>query len=776
MPNRGVALRALLGALSMTCLETRAATVMPFDLAFSRASEAYDDQPSFSADGQLLAYTVHTPPPKSPSGQRFTAVGTPVAAVGNAVFIADAKGNRRRPIGPRGASCWRPVFSPDAGQVAFYCEVDGVVNLWLHDLRKDASRRVSPVAVKPTLWAGDAPQWSDDGKEVFVPLSSGVSPAPPNTLKASTSEGGAEVIVHRAGDDVRADEPDAAPDGAVQAHFNRESNAGIGAIELASGNVRTLVAADSKPTPSVSQRSPTGKWLAYLSVFHNASSIESRLFNDIVVVPAAGGVPRVIAADHLVTEGNYFLDAYAWHPTRDQLFWVQNQKLWMLDLTNAASTPRELAPQLADVTVQPIVLTRDGNAVIVGVKPEDLHDYRNPHPRALAIVPLNGGEPHIVDLPEGLLLQSVLRRGHSTAWQPRTDAITIQARDPSAQTVILRIDLRSGRGNTLWKGLAKLQPVGALPDHSAFIAAFEDLNTPVNYYRFTATFSSKQKISDIDPRLAGIQFGTAETFQSTVPRFDGSVMEVTTAVLLPAGAKRGDRLPTLVFLYPGSKVSGYAAEFGGGAPSTIPVSLLTTRGYAVLLAELPIGPEGKAGNPSAEMVDTLIPQVYRAADLGYSDIRRVAVSGQSYGGYGTASVISSTGLFRAGVAIAGLYDLPGRYAWMDERGTDDAIRWSETGQGRMGGPPWSDLQRYLNNSPYYRADRIHTPLLMLHGQSDYICRIEDARKMFNALQRLGQKVELAEYAGEGHVVTGWSTPNAADAARRMVEFLDRYVK
>ncbi|WP_129776666.1 S9 family peptidase [Peristeroidobacter soli] len=775
MRDRIGALGALLSTLLLAYQQSQAAAPMPFELAFSRSSEAYDDRPSLSADGRLLAYTVHTPPPKSPAEGRFTATGTPALAVGNAVFVAETKGQRRTPVGPQGANCWRPVFSPDDRQLAFYCDVEGVVNLWVHDLAKAESHRVSPVAIKPMLWEGDAAQWSEDGKTLFVPLATEVSPAPPDALQPKTSDGGAEVIVHRAGGDASSERASSAGDGAVQAHFNRESNAGIGAIDLASGRVRIVVPADTTPMPSVSQLSPTGKWLAYLSVFRTSSAVQSTMFHDIAVVPVSGGLPRVIVSDHSVTTSNYFLDAYAWHPSRDQLFWVQDKKLWTIDLANANSAPRELAAQLTDVTVQPIVVTRDGDAVIVGVKSVDLNDYRNPHPRALAIVPLNGAEPRIVDLPEGLILQSVLRHGRSVAWQPRADSITLQARDQSAQTVVLRIDLRSGKSTTLWQGLAKLQPAGATRDHGAFVAAFEDLNTPVDYYRFAANFGGKERLSDMEPRLAGIRFGTAQTFQTTVPLFDGSVTQVTTSILLPAGAKRGDRLPTVVFLYPGSKVSGAAAEFGGGAPSTIPVSLLTTRGYAVLLAELPIGPDGKAGNPIAEMVDALIPQVYRAADLGYTDIHRVAVSGQSYGGYGAASVLTGTGLFRAGVAIAGIYDLPSHYSWMDKRGMSGA-RWSETGQGRMGAPPWSDLQRYLNNSPYYRADRIHTPLLMLHGQSDYICQVEDARKMFNALERLGQTVELAEYAGEGHAVTGWSLPNAVDAARRMLEFLDRHMK
>jgi dipeptidyl aminopeptidase/acylaminoacyl peptidase len=251
---------------------------------------------------------------------------------------------------------------------------------------------------------------------------------------------------------------------------------------------------------------------------------------------------------------------------------------------------------------------------------------------------------------------------------------------------------------------------------------------------------------------------------------------LTEAVLMPPGSKRGDKLPALVFIYPGSRVSRTAAEYGGGMPSTVPASAFTTPGYAVLLSELPISPVGQAGNPMADMVDLLVPQVYRAAELGYVDIRRVALSGQSYGGYGTASVLTGTNLFRAGIAISGSYDLPGRYAEMDEMGMASEARWSETGQGRMGTHPWGDLRRYVENSPYYQADRIHTPLLMLHGETDTTCRVEFAERMFNALRRLGRTSELAVYAGEGHVVSGWSLSNAVDATERMLAFLDRHVK
>ena len=60
--------------------------------------------------------------------------------------------------------------------------------------------------------------------------------------------------------------------------------------------------------------------------------------------------------------------------------------------------------------------------------------------------------------------------------------------------------------------------------------------------------------------------------------------------------------------------------------------------FAVVLCHLALGPNREAGNPIRDMVDVLLPQVYRAAELGYVDLDRLAITGQSYGGYGTADM------------------------------------------------------------------------------------------------------------------------------------------
>jgi dipeptidyl aminopeptidase/acylaminoacyl peptidase len=104
------------------------------------------------------------------------------------------------------------------------------------------------------------------------------------------------------------------------------------------------------------------------------------------------------------------------------------------------------------------------------------------------------------------------------------------------------------------------------------------------------------------------------------------------------------------------------------------------------------------------------------------------------------------------------------------------VGWSETGQGRMGVSPWTDLKRYIANSPYYQADKIHTPLLLIHGEKDSACPVIEAKKMFSALKRLDGDAELAIYAGEGHVPGTWALANATDATERMLDFLARHMK
>jgi len=752
--------------------QASAGAAIPIDLAFARKTPARDNPIAVSPDGTRVAYVVQTPAEKSPRDSRYLPNGVPVSSIGSAVFVSPAGGGARYPAAPDAGNCWRPAFAPDSRRLAFYCDQGGMPQLWVHDVVSHATRRLSDAKIKAKLWIGDEPIWSPDGRELFVPLAPPSAASPPR-VSAGARAAGPAVTVYRS-------DPAAAPgassdDKQAASFYMRENNAAIAAIDSATGTVRIVAPADSTPPPSVLRLSPSGRWVAYLSVFHKPRALDTVSFHDLAVVPAQGSKVRLIAADLRLPEGSYHAGTYAWHPTRDQLFWVKDDALWTVDLAGSGE-PAKIGAGPGKLTLAPIAVTRDGTSVVIGTDPLDLHDYRDPYPQGLAMVPLDGRPPVSVRLPSGYTFQGAVMADYSTLWQPRPDAFTVLAKEnATAENAFLRVDA-AGMVTTLWKGLARVGPGGVPTNHGFVMGTYESLDTPADVYRFDAGAANRIRITELEPDLSRVKFGPVETFETRVPQYDGSLLTVTSAVLLPPGAKRGDKLPTLVFLYPGGKVSRSATEFGGGMPSTVPVAAFTTRGYAVMLAELPIGPDGVAGNPVPEMVDVLLPQVYHAAELGYSDVTRLAVSGQSYGGYGTVSVISGTNLFRAAVAISGLYDLGAMHGWMNQEGVAGMARWSETGQGRMGTHPWGDLRRYLTNSPYYRADYIHTPLLMLHGAIDSTCPVEDARKMFNALKRLNRDAELAVYDGEGHVVFTWSRVNAVDATERMLRFLDAHLK
>jgi dipeptidyl aminopeptidase/acylaminoacyl peptidase len=394
----------------------------------------------------------------------------------------------------------------------------------------------------------------------------------------------------------------------------------------------------------------------------------------------------------------------------------------------------------------------------------------------LGVVPLDGKPPVRVPLPAGVTFNRVLTAAPGLLWQPKPDTATLLGKDPrTGQAVLVRVGLAGGKPQTLRTAAARFHFHAAPRDHSFLVGTFEDLRTPPDLYRFGADGATHQRLSVIEPRLAAVRVGPAESFPTVVPGPDGKRRTVRSAVLLPPGKKRGDRLPAVVTVYGGGDLAASQASYGGADVSTIPALVFTTRGYAVLLVDAPLGPAGQPGQPAAELREAVLPQVYRAAELGYLDLKRLALTGQSYGGYSTAALVAQTNLFRAAVPVSGVYDLGSVYGWMGPtRGTFPSW-WMEKGQGRMGKPLWDDPRRYLDNSPYYRADRIRTPLLLLHGRDDDVCPSQEAEKLFNALRRLGRTAQLAVYEGEGHVLAEWSSPNAQDATRRILAFLARHL-
>jgi len=755
-------------------------TALPLEVAYSRREVPRDQRPLLSPDGRRLAYEIFSHRLKTPESGgdiegRFLPNGLPADYAGLRLWVSDVEDGKSRPVCAESVTCWRGSWSPDGRRLAFYSDEGGEIGLWIFPVASGAARRVGSAVVKAKLWPGDEAVWSPDGATLFVPIEPIVGKAPAAMPVSPPTEGAAgatqpSVKVYRTAEAARAAGVEVRPPvEALNAFFLSENNATLAAVDAETGAVRVVVAASAEPRPGNLRLSPDGRWLSYLSVYRLREATSMDTFEDLVVVPAAGGDPVAVVRDIAMPDGDYFGNTYRWTPDSKRIVFLQNQDLWIAAIPNGS--PRRLGESLGKIAESPLLLSADGKSVLVGLQAEGEKIYYSLPPRALALVPLDGGAPQLVEVSG-----EPVRADPSALFQtsPGTFAL-IRDVAGAAQREVVEVEIATGKTHRLWSGQGRFDVVGALPGGEGVVSRFEGLETPPDYFLFDRRFHQVRRLSEAEPRLAQVRFGPMESFESVLPGHDGRMRTVRTHVFLPPGGRRGDRLPTIVYFYSGSPFSKYAQDYGGGAPNSIPVQIFASRGYAVLFCDVPMGPSDQAGNPIQEMTDAVLAQVYRAADLGYSDIDRLAIMGQSYGGYSTAAIVTQTQLFRAAMALDGMYDLGSVYGWMDRAGGSANFVWAESSQGRMGTHPWANLQRYVMNSPYYLADKIHTPLLLIHGRKDDACPVQEAEKMFNALKRLEREAELAVYDGEGHVPGEWALVNAVDASQRMLDFLARHL-
>ncbi len=232
----------------------------------------------------------------------------------------------------------------------------------------------------------------------------------------------------------------------------------------------------------------------------------------------------------------------------------------------------------------------------------------------------------------------------------------------------------------------------------------------------------------------------------TYHREDG--VELSATLYLPPGYREGtgEKLPMLMWAYPreykdkssAGQVTTSANEFTYpwyGSPV-----FWVMRGYAVLDdAAFPIVGEGEE-EPNDSFRTQLVSNAKAAIDavdaMGYIDRNRVGVGGHSYGAFMTANLLSHSDLFAAGIARSGAYN---------RTLTPFGFQSEERNY-------WEAPEVYYTMSPFMHADKMKTPLLLIHGEADnnsgtYPMQSE---RYFNALKGLGATVRLVMLPKESH--------------------------
>ena len=235
--------------------------------------------------------------------------------------------------------------------------------------------------------------------------------------------------------------------------------------------------------------------------------------------------------------------------------------------------------------------------------------------------------------------------------------------------------------------------------------------------------------------------------------------------------------PVIVIPYPGKTFpTAPRAMSPEAVHMTLNGGLLVAAGYAVIFPDMPPNAE-----PSAGLADRILAVVDAAAADGSIDADRIGLWGHSFGGWSVVMSATQSPRFDAVVAFNGPYNMQLALADMSPtqrvqgHNTSNAIagaRWLETGQAGMVRSYWSDPERYRRGSPFENAERITAPVLLIHGEMDFLG--VHAEQMYAALVRLQHPAALTYLFGEDHSIH--NPGNARIYYEQLTAWFDRYLK
>jgi dipeptidyl aminopeptidase/acylaminoacyl peptidase len=278
-------------------------------------------------------------------------------------------------------------------------------------------------------------------------------------------------------------------------------------------------------------------------------------------------------------------------------------------------------------------------------------------------------------------------------------------------------------------------------------------------------FSSFRKVSEANPQQAEYSWGTAEL----VDWVSADGIPLQGILYKPEGFDPSRKYPMMVYFYERSSDGLHFHQSPAPGSSSINRSFYVSRGYVLFVPDIPY----KIGWPGESAMNAVVPGILQLLDQGFVDPDRIGVQGHSWGGYQIAYMVTRTNLFAAAEAGAPVSNMTSAYG---------GIRWAsgmsrmfqyERTQSRIGGTLWDAQHRYISNSPLFQADKVETPLLMMHNDEDGAVPWEQGIEYFVALRRLGKPVWMLNYNGEAHGLR--QRQNQVDWTIRMQQFFDHFL-
>ncbi len=216
---------------------------------------------------------------------------------------------------------------------------------------------------------------------------------------------------------------------------------------------------------------------------------------------------------------------------------------------------------------------------------------------------------------------------------------------------------------------------------------------------------------------------------------------------LPPNFDASKKYPLIVYYYGGTSPTSRGFE------STYPLHVYAAQDYVVYVVQ-PSGTTGYGQEFSARHVnawgkqtaDEIIEGVQKFVEAHpFVDGTKIGNIGASYGGFMTQYLITQTDLFTASVSHAGISNITSYWG-------EGYWGYSYSSGASAGSYPWNNPEMYVEQSPLFNADKITTPLMLLHGTADTNVPMGESIQMYTGLKLLGKEVEFIQVEGENHAI------------------------
>jgi dipeptidyl aminopeptidase/acylaminoacyl peptidase len=482
--------------------------------------------------------------------------------------------------------------------------------------------------------------------------------------------------------------------------------------------------------------------------------------------------PHVFIADlssgkvKQITKGPYDVSSPSWSPDNKKIAYLADPANGdysrMRDIYIKPLEEEAYKVTASDSLIFSVDWSPKGDRLVyTGRKPTDL-EYPHYANTDIFIISSEGGDPRNITKN---LDRTVGAYGASVEWV-NENYIFFRVPDHGSYH-IYKVEVDTSKVSPLTEGNMNITSFSLSEDASKIAYDSSDATWPREI--FVLCESSKRLTYMTGPIMKKWVISTPEEFWFTAS--DG--VEVQGWIVKPNDYKIGEKYPFILEIH-GGPHGAYGFNL---ATAEHEFQMLARNGYAVAYfnprdsigygEEFGAIAEGSWGE--RDWYDLMEGVDHVLANYDYVDKNRMGVAGGSFGGFMTNWTIGHTDRFKAAVTMRSVCN------WFSQVGYSD-VSWGYSGIGNYR-EPWEIPEKYLKHSPITYADKMTTPLLIIHSEFDHRCPLPEGEQLYYTLKRLKREVEYIRFANNSHGLSRIGKPSHRTARlRHILRWFDKYLK